>query len=222
MGGYGAALIGFRHPELFGGVSILTGALHSPQSLHDQRRSIFDAVYRGDMDYAEAHSPWSVLRENATRRASNRQREESFIRRPTRIIVFENIGAARLRWLYFWWAPGGKRLDAPTSVGFGEAVERVVGSNVELAVDDRDRGLRAFVHRVDRKKLPLGAGADNGDFALLAHRVNLPVRGDGGRIIGTERAAQSSPLQNLPRVGVERRQDAPFFQRVEHPTIVER
>ena len=67
MSGYGAALIGFRHSELFGGVSILAGALHSPKSLHDQRRSIFDAVYRGDMAYAEAQSPWSVLRENAAR-----------------------------------------------------------------------------------------------------------------------------------------------------------
>ncbi len=67
MGGYGAAYIGFKYPELFGSVSILSGALHTGESLKTNRRGIFDAVHGGDMAYAEKHSPWSVVRDNADR-----------------------------------------------------------------------------------------------------------------------------------------------------------
>ncbi len=67
MGGYGAAYIGFKHPELFGSVSILSGALHTGESLKTNRREIFDAVHGGDMAYAEKHSPWAVVRDNADR-----------------------------------------------------------------------------------------------------------------------------------------------------------
>ncbi len=67
MGGYGAAYIGFKHPELFGSVSILSGALHTAESLKTNRREIFDTVHGGDMAYAEKHSPWSVVRDNADR-----------------------------------------------------------------------------------------------------------------------------------------------------------
>ncbi len=67
MGGYGAAYIGFKYPELFGSVSILSGALHTGESLKTNRRGIFDAVHGGDIAYAEKHSPWSVVRDNADR-----------------------------------------------------------------------------------------------------------------------------------------------------------
>ena len=67
MGGYGAAYIGFKYPELFGSVSILSGALHTGESLKTNRPGIFDAVHGGDMAYAEKHSPWSVVRDNADR-----------------------------------------------------------------------------------------------------------------------------------------------------------
>jgi acetyl esterase/lipase len=65
MGGYGAAYLGFKYPETFGAVSILSGALHSPESLSARRRGIFQVVFGGDADYAEQHSPWRLVRANA-------------------------------------------------------------------------------------------------------------------------------------------------------------
>ncbi len=65
MGGYGAAYLGIKYHELFSSVSILAGALHTPQTFRERRRAIFDNVFSGDTEYASARSPWTVLRENA-------------------------------------------------------------------------------------------------------------------------------------------------------------
>jgi len=67
MGGYGAAYLGFKYPETFGAVSILSGALHSPGSLSARRREIFQAVFASDAEYAGTHSPWTLVRKNADR-----------------------------------------------------------------------------------------------------------------------------------------------------------
>ena len=40
MGGYGAAYIGFKYPDVFGVVSILAGAMHTPQRRSPLRRAI--------------------------------------------------------------------------------------------------------------------------------------------------------------------------------------
>ncbi|MCU0916434.1 MAG: alpha/beta hydrolase-fold protein [Planctomycetes bacterium] len=65
MGGYGAAYLGFKYPQVFGAVSILAGALHTPDSLNAKRSPIFQAAFGGDADYAQARSPWTLLRTNA-------------------------------------------------------------------------------------------------------------------------------------------------------------
>lgn len=65
MGGFGAAYLGFKYPGLFGSVSILSGALHTPESLLETRREIYDFVYSGDEAYAKVNSPWYYIRRNA-------------------------------------------------------------------------------------------------------------------------------------------------------------
>lgn len=65
MGGYGSAYLGLKHPELFSSVSILAGALHTPETFRARRRAIFDNVFGGDAAYADLHSPWSTARRNA-------------------------------------------------------------------------------------------------------------------------------------------------------------
>jgi len=65
MGGYGAAFLGIKYSELFSSVSILAGALHTPETFRERRRAIFDNVFSGDAEYADARSPWTVLKENA-------------------------------------------------------------------------------------------------------------------------------------------------------------
>ncbi|MFN9913470.1 MAG: alpha/beta hydrolase, partial [Pirellulaceae bacterium] len=57
MGGYGAARIGFRHPELFGGISILAAGpldldFEGPRaSGNPLREQILDDVCDGDLEY---------------------------------------------------------------------------------------------------------------------------------------------------------------------------
>jgi len=65
MGGYGAAFLGIKYHELFSSVSILAGALHTPETFRERRRAIFDNVFSGDAEYANARSPWTVLKDNA-------------------------------------------------------------------------------------------------------------------------------------------------------------
>jgi acetyl esterase/lipase len=67
MGGFGAARLGFKHPEVFGLVSILAGALHTADSIAERRAQIFQSVYSGRKDYYTAESPWTVLEQNADR-----------------------------------------------------------------------------------------------------------------------------------------------------------
>jgi enterochelin esterase-like enzyme len=67
MGGYGAARLGFKHPELFAGISILAGGpfdleLRGPRASRNPRlrQAILRDVCSGDIDYFEAISPWRI------------------------------------------------------------------------------------------------------------------------------------------------------------------
>jgi len=64
MGGFGAAHLGFKYPELFGAVSIMGGALHKPEFLRDERADIFALAFGNDLDYCTANSPWTLVKEN--------------------------------------------------------------------------------------------------------------------------------------------------------------
>lgn len=65
MGGYGAAYLGVRYSDQFSSVSILAGALHTPQTLNERRRAIYDNVFSSDNEYATQRSPWTVIKANA-------------------------------------------------------------------------------------------------------------------------------------------------------------
>ena len=70
MGGFGAAHLGFGHPELFGAVSIMAGAL-----LDDDRVSenveLFEKNFGSNKAYFHKGSPWVLVRENAARIRGN-------------------------------------------------------------------------------------------------------------------------------------------------------
>lgn len=72
MGGYGAARLGFKHHELFAGISILAGG---PLQLNlfdidrpgkGTRIQLLEDVYGGSMDIFMAVSPWQMASENAS------------------------------------------------------------------------------------------------------------------------------------------------------------
>jgi endo-1,4-beta-xylanase len=64
MGGAGAARVAFSHPEVFGVVSVLSGAVHTLESMKSGHRDVFDAFYGSD-EYYQRHSPWTVVGRNA-------------------------------------------------------------------------------------------------------------------------------------------------------------
>lgn len=71
MGGYGAARLGFKYPELFAGVSLLgAGPLQqdfseAPRAGPKGRDQLLGTVYGGSMDYYQAQSPWRIAEQNA-------------------------------------------------------------------------------------------------------------------------------------------------------------
>jgi len=71
MGGFGAAHLGFKYPDLFGTISISAGALidfSAPGRSDDVRRKrVFDTVWGGDAERCHADNPTTLARANADR-----------------------------------------------------------------------------------------------------------------------------------------------------------
>ena len=65
MGGYGAAYLGLKYDDLFSAVSIIAGALHTPETLRERRKAIFQNVFSSDIDYASERSPWQLAKARA-------------------------------------------------------------------------------------------------------------------------------------------------------------
>ena len=84
MGGYGAARLGFSHPHLFAGVSLLgAGPMQpdfsrAPRAGPKQRDEIFRRVYGGDPEFYLEKSPWKIV---------ERQREQL-----TGLVIRQAIG----------------------------------------------------------------------------------------------------------------------------------
>ena len=87
MGGYGAAYLGARYNDRFSSVSILAGALHTPATFRDRRQAIYENVFSSDAEYAQAHSPWTAIEENADR-----------VRADTRMRIFVGADDGLLQW----------------------------------------------------------------------------------------------------------------------------
>ncbi len=66
MGGFGAAHLGFKYPELFGAVSILAGALLD-EEMAMSKGDLYQKNFGGDREYFNAGSPWVLVRENAAK-----------------------------------------------------------------------------------------------------------------------------------------------------------
>ena len=67
MGGFGAAHMGFKYPEIFGAVSMFSSAMHRPEFLKSERTHIFNSTFDGDIEYALAESPWTLPKTNLDR-----------------------------------------------------------------------------------------------------------------------------------------------------------
>lgn len=71
MGGYGAAHLGFKYPELFGSISILSGGplqrefTDAPRVGPGGRDRVMREIFGGDPEYFCAESPWVLAGQNA-------------------------------------------------------------------------------------------------------------------------------------------------------------
>jgi enterochelin esterase-like enzyme len=71
MGGYGAARIGFRHPEMFCGISMLAAGPLDPEfegpraTGNPLRDRILEDVCEGDIDSFKATHPWTIAESGA-------------------------------------------------------------------------------------------------------------------------------------------------------------
>lgn len=65
MGGGGAAKWGLKYPELFGSISIIDGALFSPDEANGKAAETLKTIYGGDRERFEANNPWKLAEKNA-------------------------------------------------------------------------------------------------------------------------------------------------------------
>jgi endo-1,4-beta-xylanase len=65
MGGGGAAKWGLKHPDLFGSISIIDGALFSPDDAGGKQAETLKTIYGGDRERFEANNPWKLAEKNA-------------------------------------------------------------------------------------------------------------------------------------------------------------
>jgi Predicted esterase len=64
MGGFGAARLGFKYPNLFGSISSIDGALIGLDQIKKRHRAVFERVFGSD-DRFIAESPFTLAEKNA-------------------------------------------------------------------------------------------------------------------------------------------------------------
>jgi endo-1,4-beta-xylanase len=65
MGGFGAARLGFKYPDLFGSISIIDGALLGLDTIKQRHRVQFDRIFAGSDEKFTAASPFTLAEAKA-------------------------------------------------------------------------------------------------------------------------------------------------------------
>jgi endo-1,4-beta-xylanase len=65
MGGFGAAHLGFKHPELFGSVSMIDAALLDVRSMQNRHAALYQRIFAGEEARFEAEHPRTLAQQNA-------------------------------------------------------------------------------------------------------------------------------------------------------------
>jgi dipeptidyl aminopeptidase/acylaminoacyl peptidase len=65
MGGFGAAHLGFKYPELFGTVSMIDAALVTLDTMRDRHTALFQRIFGGKAENFEAEDPRVLVARNA-------------------------------------------------------------------------------------------------------------------------------------------------------------
>ena len=62
MGGYGAAHLGFKYPDVFGTVGVMAGALIEPRA--EVQPAVFEKMFGADKAYVDVNDPFALVRKN--------------------------------------------------------------------------------------------------------------------------------------------------------------
>lgn len=65
MGGFGAAHLGFKYPELFGSVSIIDGALVNLDTMRQRHTELYDQIFDAKEERFTSEHPRSLVEKNA-------------------------------------------------------------------------------------------------------------------------------------------------------------
>jgi endo-1,4-beta-xylanase len=65
MGGFGAAHLGFKYPEVFGAVSLLDAALLDSETMRVRHAALYQRIFGGREESFDAERPQTLLEKNA-------------------------------------------------------------------------------------------------------------------------------------------------------------
>jgi endo-1,4-beta-xylanase len=65
MGGFGAAHLGFKYPELFGTVSMIDAALVTVDTMRERHAALFQRIFGGKAENFQAEDPRALVERNA-------------------------------------------------------------------------------------------------------------------------------------------------------------
>jgi enterochelin esterase-like enzyme len=65
MGGFGAAHLGFKYPELFGTVSVIDGALVDLTTMQNRHSDLYERIFGGQEEKFLAENPRTLVEKNA-------------------------------------------------------------------------------------------------------------------------------------------------------------
>ena len=65
MGGFGAAHLGFKYPQLFGAVSIVDGALADVDAMRTRQAEVFQRIFGGSPERYASENPRTLIEKNA-------------------------------------------------------------------------------------------------------------------------------------------------------------
>src|SRR5262249_30758274 len=64
MGGFGAAHLGFKYPELFGAVSIIDGALVELSTMRSRHSNLYQRIFGGSEESFQKENPRNLVEKN--------------------------------------------------------------------------------------------------------------------------------------------------------------
>ncbi len=188
MGGYGAARLGFKYPEMFCAISMLgAGPLQpelnqSPRVGPKRREQILQDAFGGDMMYFKAQSPWLLAEQNVAALRG---------KMPIRQVIGDKDETCAFNRDFHEWLV---KLEIPHTFTVLPGVGHKPLAVLEALGEDNWR----FYRKAFKKKLGIGfgLGRETGDLPLA-------MKGEDDFVDTTARGGGLSEMKRLTQHGVK-------------------